>query len=667
VTTPEQALMKSATAVFAEEPAAKPVHPDLPAARLGLVSFLALSTWCGLVAGLLEVGTVVASKQTFDSNQLYGMSHHFVWLIPMANVGIFVALGVLGCLIGLAWRRGGRWLRVRALCALVLLPVLLVAFPRVYGLAWLVVAIGFSARLVPLFERHSAAFVRFVRVSFPVAVGVVAIMAASVWVGEWLKRSRERGRPLPPPESPSVLLVVMDTVTAGRLDLHNYARPTSTTLRELAQRGIRFDSARSASSWTLASHATMFTGRWLHELSVGWLTPLDRKYPTLAEFLGARGYATAGFVANKTYCGRDSGLARGFTHYEDYIFPNLTCFKIAVLVNRTLTGIQAIEDFLEEQLAFAFFRPYLKYLWWLLDTDRKGAAVINRQFVDWLAERGEPERPFFAFLNYYDAHDPYQLAPGRMHRFGAVAIDESQRDLILKWADLDKTSLSPQEIDFAVRAYDECVADLDEQLGILVDDLERRGALEQTWLFIVSDHGESFGEHAGVYCHGTSLYQTEVHVPLLIIPPRGGARQKVVDKTVSLRDLPATVIDVLGMTADSPFPGDSLARFWDGAPASSGATSSSPGLAELVPSDPVIRDPSKLPKNRWPLGGLADGNWSYIRREGEVREELFHLRNDAKEERNLADDPAARLQLERMRTRLGELTAGPLLPGRFNP
>ncbi len=79
----------------------------------------------------------------------------------------------------------------------------------------------------------------------------------------------------------------------------------------------------------------MFTGRWLHELSVGWLTPLDRTYPTLAEFLGDRGYATAGFVANTSYCGTDSGLARGFTRYQDFIFPEVHAHsKTAVLVGR---------------------------------------------------------------------------------------------------------------------------------------------------------------------------------------------------------------------------------------------------------------------------------------------------------------------------------------------
>ena len=96
---------------------------------------------------------------------------------------------------------------------------------------------------------------------------------------------REEARPLPPPGSPNVLLIVLDTVGADHLSLHGYNRPTSPTIDELAARGIRFNRVRATSSWTLPSHASMFTGKWPHELSAGWFTPLDGAYPTLAEFL----------------------------------------------------------------------------------------------------------------------------------------------------------------------------------------------------------------------------------------------------------------------------------------------------------------------------------------------------------------------------------------------
>ncbi len=215
-----------------------------------------------------------------------------------------------------------------------MLPTFLVAFPRIYTLAWFVVTLGLAMRLVPLLERASRGFRRFVLVSFPMGVVIVAILGASLWVGDLKKQRRENERPLPPPGSPNVLLIVMDTVAAGHLKLYGYDRATSTTLAELAERGILFDSARAASSWTLPSHATMFTGRWLHELSVGWVTPLDETHPTLAEFLGDRGYTTAGFVANTGYCAAGTGLGRGFTRYQDFIFPELTALKTAALVSR---------------------------------------------------------------------------------------------------------------------------------------------------------------------------------------------------------------------------------------------------------------------------------------------------------------------------------------------
>ena len=80
----------------------------------------------------------------------------------------------------------------------------------------------------------------------------------------------------------------------------------------------------------------------MHELSVGWLTPLDHARPTVAEFLGERGYATAGFVGNTFFCAADSGISRGFTYYQDFIFPELTALKTAVIVSRALDGFQTV-------------------------------------------------------------------------------------------------------------------------------------------------------------------------------------------------------------------------------------------------------------------------------------------------------------------------------------
>ncbi len=359
------------------------------------------------------MATIVVRKQFFDPDQLYKFSRHFLWLMPLSNLAVFLTLGLVACGVVLIWPRPGRWLFKRGLGTLAILPAFLVAFPRIYTLAWLLVAMGIATRLVPLLESASHGFRRFVVVSLPVAVAIVAILGTSLWVGDLIKQRHENERPLPAPGSPNVVLIVLDTVAASHLSLYGYDRTTSATLSELAGRGILFNSARAASSWTLPSHATMFTGRWLHELSVGWFTPLDQQYPTLAEFLADKGFATAGFVANTGYCAVDTGLARGFTRYQDFIFPELTTLRTAVLVDRALGGLRAAiyysEDWLEAAGLFSFARRVVQSL----DDDRKGAAVVNRELLDWLSHAHAAGAAVFRVLEFLRRALSLSIAAGK--------------------------------------------------------------------------------------------------------------------------------------------------------------------------------------------------------------------------------------------------------------
>ena len=201
--------------------------------------------------------------------------------------------------------------------------------------------------------------------------------------GDRVKEWREAVRPFPPADSPNVLLIVLDTVRADHLSLYGYRRATSPTLARLAKRGIRFDEARATAPWTLPSHASMFTGRWPHELEVRWLAPLRWNFPTLAEYLGSQGYATAGFVANTLYCSYDTGLDRGFTHYEDYILDleRLSPLRTALLFGRAWDRVSELGLALNRNLGTGPFRAWRQsVLKLLLSTGRKDAGSINREF-----------------------------------------------------------------------------------------------------------------------------------------------------------------------------------------------------------------------------------------------------------------------------------------------
>ena len=154
--------------------------------------------------------------------------------------------------------------------------------------------------------------------------------------------------------------------------------------------------------------------------------------------------------------------------------------------------------------------------------------------------------------------------------------------------------------------------------------------MENTLIVVTSDHGEEFGEHS-FFGHGQHLYSQVLHVPLLVVAPGRVPAERSVAAPVSLRDLPATLVDLLGLAEASPFPGRSLARHWaDPAAASSGRDD--PVLSEIDDDDGRFREGP-------PSRAVVDEGLSYIR-SGEGREELYDLIRDPGETRNLAGEPS---------------------------
>ena len=176
-------------------------------------------------------------------------------------------------------------------------------------------------------------------------------------------------------------------------------------------------------------------------------------------------------------------MNRGFAHYEDYVLEYLVPFRTAWLVDhlqRLMSDVvMVVGRFWRRSL------PPLHESWlspYLVGFRKKDGVSINRAFVDWLSNRRQPERPFFAFLNYYDAHDPYVLPTGAEYRFGLKP--RTPADFLFLWHVLGTS----RQADTFARctetsaddSYDNCVAYLDERLGELVEELHRRGVLDRT-------------------------------------------------------------------------------------------------------------------------------------------------------------------------------------------
>jgi hypothetical protein len=138
----------------------------------------------------------------------------------------------------------------------------------------------------------------------------------------------------------------------------------------------------------------------------------------------------------------------------------------------------------------------------------------------------------------------------------------------------------------------------------------------------------------------------------------------VVAEPVSLRDLPATIVDLVGLGERSPFPGSSLSHFWREPPAGAPVTPVDGVISELSSPNPSDPNNGRSPAYRGPLISLAEGELVYIRNTADGTEELFDEREDPRELINRAGDEAIGPALKRLRDHLDRLRANPGRPAR---
>jgi arylsulfatase A-like enzyme len=607
--------------------------------------------WFGLLAGWLELAVVllrgvVGAPVTWD---MMRRNRHYLWMIPVADLVVFAGVCLVIAPLARYGPRFARWLAIRLGIGLTSLAVLL-NIEVLHPAASALLACGLAAEGGRWLGRRAEGLGRLMRLSAPVLAGGLVVLAPLGY--HRVATAELRARALTPPAKPgkpNVLFIVLDDVRAASLGLYGCGRDNTPNLERWAQRGIVYARARATAPWTLPSHASMFTGRWPHELSVAWEKPLDRTYPTLAETLRGEGYATAGFVGNLYFCSSLFGLARGFDRYEAaYENLRVSPFEVirsASLVRWTIKGLGL---------------PIRGNEW---DTaQRKSAEMLNRDVLTWLSTR-PAGRPFFTFINYYDAHAPWLPPDGLEPHYGMANLPLADRLAIdrrfVDWqqgkplpAGYTAERIQAEALPVYRDSYESCIAYLDHQLGILLDELERQGLMENTLVVITSDHGEEFGGH-GIVGHCLSLYSHEIHVPLLIIPPgrsSASSTMQVVHNAVSIREIPATIAASVGLAGRNPFPTGSLLRFLEDGPEPAQTT---PVLSEVQQMKHIPRT-ERLPSSLGPVESVLLGDRVYIRR-ADGHEELYDLTHDPFEFSDLAGFPESRQALSRFREELDRL------------
>jgi arylsulfatase A-like enzyme len=423
-----------------------------------------------------------------------------VSVLRLASAGAHLALLAVG-----AWLR-----RRRPETWLILLLV---------GLSSGVSAVSFGLTrfrlpLMPLLAILAAAAVLQLSERFRArAPGVAALLLLTLLPG-----CGERETPPPTPEGPNILWVVWDTVRADRMSLYGHDRPTTPRLDAWAKQARVFDDTLSVAGYTLPSHASMFTGLLPSEhCTHNNHHRLEDDYVTLAELLRAAGYRTYLFSANPQISESPKrNFTQGFELAEHPWSPRWSARALA-LVREKLSPEDNSNE-LAERLDAAARDEQEPSAWHI----KAAGELAEEALLGWL-DSGEPGRPWFAFVNYMEAHRP--LIPPRRYRELFMQPDDVERSYQVdrRWLPMWEYTFGlreydAKELELTRATYDAALRQLDDLFASLLEGLAAAGQLEDTVVLLTSDHGEHLGEQH-MLDHQYSIYQALLRVPLVIHAP----------------------------------------------------------------------------------------------------------------------------------------------------
>ncbi len=392
------------------------------------------------------------------------------------------------------------------------------------------------------------------------------------------------------PQRPtSLILVSLDTLRADRLGAYGNLRQITPNLDRFAHQAVVFDNAYSQSNETLFSHASLFSGRYPSEL--GQLTyeylP-SHQHPFLAEILSAYGYRCGASVAGG-HLSPEFGFDRGFESY-------VNAREWGSLFHTLPPALDWLDRLDQEQPFFLFLHTYdahqryLKptpfgYSW--ADMQHEGsasAAVVAVTGTNSIfSNHYFPPENAQVTLDFSQLHIWDQAARSRIER---LALDPG----------LAAQPFDSADTDYVRGVYDGAVSYLDALFGIFLDSLDARGMLDNTIIAVVSDHGESLGEQ-GLFNHRYTLFDTDLHVPMMIRLPGGKGGGRHVQQPVGLIDLLPTLLDLLEVAPPAGAQGRSLVPLLSGRQV---------GQQETVFSESAFRMISaRSPEHRVTFTGMA--------------------------------------------------------------
>jgi arylsulfatase A-like enzyme len=324
---------------------------------------------------------------------------------------------------------------------------------------------------------------------------------------------------------PNVVIITWDTIRADVLPLYGGTGLETPVLDELASRSTVFDNMSAVSPITGPSHASILTGVVppSHGLRSNGTSKISDDIPTAAEIFSDAGYATGGFISAYPVRG-DIGFDRGFDVFDDRL-PNDRANSLMSI------GTQA----------FTWVRQFKKARRFIEEPNLDGDTLLSRtaEFLD------NSQGPFFMWTHFFDAHGKHRPAPA--YREKALSLSEGA------WP----PAVQPEAVGDKMTMYRGEIMELDRMLEEQIAQLEEKDpGLKNTVIFLLSDHGQCFGENGYVISHTPSLTQATQHIPGVLYVP--GATAQRAEFAVNQIDVLPTLCALAGLEINGQIQGADL-------------------------------------------------------------------------------------------------------------
>jgi len=412
--------------------------------------------------------------------------------------------------------------------------------------------------------------------------------------------------------APNVLIILLDTATADLLSCYGRYKNTTPRFDRLAEEGMRFANAYTSGPWTPPSHASLFSGlpciangishdainieNHLMYPSKCW----RGRFPTLASTLSENGYDTLGVCAN-SWVGSKSDICWGFDRWIEDIGGGAR--KI-----REITG----------------------------QPPHRHASTTNVLY--WMDAHRRDDKPWFCFVNYATPHLMRRPKPQFEKKFVKAKVAPYLKEIgsLNCFEYLWNGILKKKDMPAFIQLYVALAAQVDWEIEEMLTGLEKRGLLDNTVVFLVSDHGDENGEH-NLLDHQLCVYNTLIHIPMIAWCPGRIPAGVVVEKNAQMLDIFPTILDLAGLRKVRErlkLPGINLVTELPGHE-SERLIVSEHGIPRIIVDNMGQGvDPTLSYKYLRRLKCAIKGDWKYIWG-SDGSEELYNIRKDPVEQVNL--------------------------------